>query len=96
MAIFLRNLLLFVIYLLPIILQETVNFSQEKCEGSPDIECPVYGSKHIIKNGSVHNDKQKYQCKSFSRQFVDNPNKITIPDEAKQLIDNLLLERISP
>jgi len=48
----------------------------------------------LLKNGSVHNGKQKYQCKSCSHQFVDNPTKITISDETKQLIDKLLLERI--
>jgi len=95
MAIFLRNLLLFIIFLLPKIAQELVKFSKEKCEESPDIECPACGSQHIIKNGSVHNGKQKYQCKSCSRQFVNNLTKVIISIETKQLIDRLLLERIS-
>jgi transposase-like protein len=87
MAIFLRNLLLFVISLLPKIAQELVNFSKEKCEESPHIECPACSSHHIINNSSVHKGKQKYQCKNCSRQCVDNPTKTTISDETKQLID---------
>ena len=50
----------------------------------------------MIKNGSVHNGKPKHQCKkSCGYQFVDNPPKTTVSLETKQLIDRLLLERIS-
>jgi insertion element IS1 protein InsB len=80
---------------LPKIAQKLVNFSKEKCEESPDIECPACGSQHIIKNGFVHNGKQKYHCKSCSRQFVNNPTKVIISIKRKQFIDRLLLERIS-
>jgi len=37
----------------------------------------------------------KHQCKSCGRQFVVNPTKTTVLAETKQLIDRLLLERIS-
>lgn len=57
--------------------------------------CPSCGSQHIIKNGSIHNGKPKYRCKDCGRQFIDNPKNKTISDETKQLIDALLLERIS-
>ncbi len=68
---------------------------QEKCEEIPERVCPDCGSKHLSKNGSVHNGKPKYQCKSCNRQFVVNPTKTTVSLETKQLIDRLLLERIS-
>jgi transposase-like protein len=57
--------------------------------------CPNCGSHHRIKNGSIHNGKPKRQCKECGRQFVINPTNKTVSDETKQLIDKLLLERIS-
>jgi transposase-like protein len=57
--------------------------------------CPKYGSYHSIKNGSTHNCKAKRQYKYCGRQFVVNPTNHTISSETKQLIDKLLLERIS-
>jgi IS1 family transposase/transposase-like protein len=57
--------------------------------------CPRCGSHHTIKNGSIHNGKPKAQCKSCGRQFVINPTQQTATAETKQLIDKLLLERIS-
>jgi insertion element IS1 protein InsB len=59
------------------------------------LPCPRCGSHHTIKNGSTHNGKPKRQCKDCGRQFVVNPNKQPISEETKQLIDQLLLERIS-
>lgn len=57
--------------------------------------CPKCGSFHSIKNGSTHNGKPKRQCKVCGRQFVINPSHKTVSPETKQLIDKLLLERIS-
>ena len=62
---------------------------------NPQHACPSCGSKHTVKNGSVANKKQKRLCKDCGRQFVENPTKKIIFDETKQLIDRLLLERIS-
>ena len=59
------------------------------------ISCPRCGSHHTIKNGSAHNGKPKRQCNNCGRQFVLNSTKITISLETKQLIDKLLLERLS-
>ena len=61
----------------------------------PDDSCPNCGSKRVIKNGSIHNKKSKYTCKSCGRQFVKNPTKTSITQQQKDLIDKLLLERIS-
>ena len=57
--------------------------------------CPRCGSYHTIKNGSVHNGKPKRQCNDCGRQFVLNLTKRSVSLETKQLIDRLLLERIS-
>jgi transposase-like protein len=57
--------------------------------------CPRCVSSHSTKNGSVYNGKPKRICKDCNRQFVINPTKKTVPTETKQLIDRLLLERIS-
>ncbi|MEO1296558.1 MAG: IS1 family transposase [Cyanobacteria bacterium J06636_16] len=48
-----------------------------------------------MKNGSIHNGKPKQACKDCAKQFVDKPQNIKISSATKQLIDKLLLERIS-
>ena len=77
------------------VVREPVKLFQVENEGLPEPDCPACGSRHLIKNGSVHNGKPKYQCKSCGRQFVINPTKTTVSQEIKQLVDRLLLERIS-
>lgn len=57
--------------------------------------CPNCHSNQILKNGSIHSGKQKYLCKICGRQFIENPTKKYIDDRTKEIIDNLLLERIS-
>ena len=59
------------------------------------LTCPRCGSHQIIKNGSIHNRKPKYQCQECRRQFIDNPTRKMINDQTKELIEKLLLERIS-
>ncbi len=57
--------------------------------------CIQCGSEEVIKNGSIHNGKQKFMCKKCGRQFVENPQNIIISQETKDLIDKLLLERMA-
>ena len=38
------------------------------------LDCPTCNSKNIVKNGSIHNRKQKFLCKNCGRQFIENPN----------------------
>jgi insertion element IS1 protein InsB len=59
------------------------------------MKCPKCGSEHIVKNGSIHNKKQKFKCKDCGRQFVENPSVPRIDDKTIALIEKLLLERIS-
>ena len=58
------------------------------------MNCPKCKSEQIIKNGSIHNGKQKYMCKACGRQFVQGPQHRVISDETKVLIDKLLLEKL--
>lgn len=57
--------------------------------------CPQCGSEHTVKNGKIHNDKPKFKCKDCGRQFIENPTNKVIDSQTKELIDRLLLERIS-
>jgi IS1 family transposase/transposase-like protein len=59
------------------------------------MNCPKCNSANIVKNGSIHNKKQKFKCKECNKQFVENPARPRIDDKTKQLIDRLLLERLS-
>lgn len=89
---FLLNLFMM---LLSKLARDSVELFQGKYEALPAQACFACGSRHLIKNGSVHNGKSKHQCKNCERQFVVNPTKTTVSSETKQLIDRLLLERIS-
>jgi len=57
--------------------------------------CPGCGSEQTIKNGHIHTGKPKFACKACGRQFVENPQQKRISAQTKQLIDDLLLERLS-
>ncbi len=83
------------VILLSNVARESVELSEVKYEELPERVCPACGSVHLIKNGSTHHGKPKHQCKICGRHFIDNPTKSTVLQEIKQLIDRLLLERIS-
>ena len=59
------------------------------------MNCPNCNSTHIIKYGRIHTGKQRYRCNGCGRQFVENPSFQPISVETRELIDRLLLERIS-
>ncbi len=58
------------------------------------LSCPTCGSQAIVKNGQTRHRKQNYKCNDCGRQFVKNPQWRRIPEETKELIDRLLLEKI--
>ncbi|MDV2996764.1 MAG: hypothetical protein N4J56_006469 [Chroococcidiopsis sp. SAG 2025] len=93
------TILAFLLYpfvlLLPKLTLEAIEPSQKICEEPSERVCPTCGSEHVIKNGSTHSGKPKYQCKLCGHQFVVNPTNSPVSEETKQLIDRLLLERIS-
>lgn len=57
--------------------------------------CPSYASSHTVKNGHIHNRKQRFKCHDCRRQFIEQPSKKVIHQDTRELIDRLLLERIS-
>lgn len=57
--------------------------------------CPTCGSSQTVKNGRIHNGKQRFKCHECGRQFVEQPQKKVIDRITRELIDRLLLERIS-
>lgn len=59
------------------------------------LTCPRCDSSQIVKNGFIHNGRQNFKCKDCSRQFVQHPKKKMIGQETRDLIDKLLLERVS-
>lgn len=59
------------------------------------LTCPRCQSTAVVKNGKIHNGRQNFKCKACSRQFVQNPTKKVIGQDTRDLIDKLLLERLS-
>lgn len=57
--------------------------------------CPNCVSARTVKNGRIHNGKQRFLCQECGRQFVEQPTKKVIDSAKRELIDRLLLERIS-
>ena len=48
--------------------------------------CPNCDSEKIVKNGRIHNGKQRFKCNECSRQFVETSEKIVISQEKRDLI----------
>jgi insertion element IS1 protein InsB len=59
------------------------------------MKCPSCQSESFVKNGRIHNGKQRFKCKICRRQFVENPTKKVISPELITISDKLLLEKIS-
>jgi transposase-like protein len=59
------------------------------------MQCPTCHSLRTIKNGSIPSGKPKWMCKDCRRQFVVNPKRHRIPTETIDLVDRLLLEKLS-
>ncbi len=57
--------------------------------------CPTCQSKEVKRNGHIHNGKQNYRCKGCGRPFVADSTKRYVSEEEREMIDRLLLERIS-
>jgi transposase-like protein len=59
------------------------------------LNCPNCQSNNLKKNGHIHNGKQRYLCKDSRRQFTPEGTKKVIGEGTRDIIDNLLLERLS-
>ncbi|MEG5115639.1 IS1 family transposase [Microcoleus sp. A2-C5] len=57
--------------------------------------CPNCGSEKISRNGQTRHGKQNYKCRECGRQFVQNPAWKPITKEQQELMQRMLLERIS-
>lgn len=57
--------------------------------------CPCCQSTNVVKNGRTHYGKQRFKCANCRRQFVDSPTRQPISQSTRELIDKLLLERLS-
>ena len=57
--------------------------------------CPIFASSQTVKNGRIHNGKQRFKCHECGRQFVEHPQKKVIDQATRGLTDRLLLEGIS-
>ena len=60
-----------------------------------NIACPHCHSLITRKNGSTSNGKQKYQCVSCLKQFIENPQNKIIPEETRERIRRSLIEKVS-
>jgi transposase-like protein len=57
--------------------------------------CPACSSFRTVQNGHIHMGKQRFKCHDCGRQFVENRDQKMIDAATRELIDRLLLERIS-
>jgi len=57
-------------------------------------KCPECSSEKVVKNGHIHNGKQRYLCRGCGRQFVPDATNKVIADETWVLVDRLLLEKL--
>jgi transposase-like protein len=57
--------------------------------------CPICASSKTVKNGRIHNGKQRFKRHDYGRQFIEQPTQKVIDQATRELIDRLLLERIS-
>lgn len=59
------------------------------------MDCPKCGSKRTKKNGKSHTKKQNHYCHDCDRQFLEGGTGWFISEGQKELVNKLLLERIS-
>src|SRR4028118_484788 len=59
------------------------------------MNCPKCNSEYILKNGCTRSGKQNFKCRDCVRQFIVTPRHQPISELTKELIDRLLLEKIS-
>ena len=59
------------------------------------MNCPDCQGDRCIKNGQTYYGKQRFKCKGCGRQFVEGSHYQHISQETKDLIERLLLERMS-
>lgn len=58
------------------------------------LRCPDCEESKQVKSGFTLGGKQRYLCVCCGRRYVENPLKVPVSEEKKEIIDRLLLERI--
>ena len=86
---------LLILQLAKSIQERTTKSSIDSASDINSKKCPRCGSSNVTKNGSVAQGRPKSRCKDCGRQFVKYPKRRRISQQTKQLIDKLLLERLS-
>jgi insertion element IS1 protein InsB len=61
----------------------------------PYLICPSCGSDDVMKNGMTRRGKQNHKCRDCGRQFVEDPQWAPRDRDTCQLINLMLLERLS-
>jgi len=59
------------------------------------VRLSIYCKKYIVKNGHTHTGKQNFKCRDCARPFVMVPRHQPLEEDTRELIDRLLLEKIS-
>jgi transposase-like protein len=57
--------------------------------------CSKCNSTRTVKNGRIHTGKQRFLCRNCGYQFVEQPTDKRIDQATRDLVDRLLLERLS-
>ncbi|WP_242028566.1 IS1 family transposase [Pseudanabaena sp. FACHB-2040] len=57
--------------------------------------CSKCSSPRTVKNGRIHTGKQRFLCRNCGYQFVEHPTDKRIDQATRDLVDRLLLERLS-
>jgi transposase-like protein len=64
-------------------------------ERTPIPPCPRCAATHVVRNGVNSSGTPTFRCRPCGRRFVAEPQKGPVPQERKDLIRRLLLERLS-
>jgi transposase-like protein len=57
--------------------------------------CPRCRCAHVVRNGKTKAGSANFRCRGCDRCFVADPKRNPITEERKDLVDRLLLERLS-
>ncbi|NBD16583.1 MAG: hypothetical protein GVY04_10720 [Cyanobacteria bacterium] len=55
------------------------------------LTCPNCASSQTVKNGHIHNEKQRFKCRACRRQFVEQPTQKVIDQATRELIGILCI-----
>src|SRR4051794_18523509 len=62
---------------------------------APIPPCPRCHATHVVRNGKNRSGTPNFLCRGCNRRFVARPKKRPVPEESRQPIRRMLLERLS-